>query len=98
MQAIRTKYLGATNFRGSRFKATAQAGSVTVPYDHALDNEDNHYAAALALCAKFGWSGRLVSGFLSNGEYAHVLQARDLSNVIVRLPTGEFLRPEGETK
>jgi hypothetical protein len=34
MKAIETKYLSATNNRGSRIKATAGGMSATVPYDH----------------------------------------------------------------
>lgn len=54
-QAIVTKYLGPTNTRGARVKATAYAGSVTIPWDDAKDVDDNHYAAALALAFKFEW-------------------------------------------
>lgn len=77
MQAILTKYLGPTNVRGSRIKATARAGSVTASYDHALDADGNHKAAAAALCAKMGWTGdshkgSWVMGFLPNGDMAHV--------------------------
>ena len=57
--AIETKFLGATDFRGSRIKAQAmdwQSGerpkSVTVGYDHALNSEDNHAAAAIRLIPK----------------------------------------------
>jgi hypothetical protein len=49
MQAIVTKYIGPTNFRGSRIKATAAAGSITIPYEAALNPTQNHDAAALAL-------------------------------------------------
>ncbi len=46
-----TKYLGPTNHRGGRVKATAQSGrSVTVAWDHALDVGPNHEAAARVLC------------------------------------------------
>lgn len=55
MQAITTKYLGPTNFRGGRIKAQAWAGSITVSWDHALDTDGNHDAAALALVRKLGW-------------------------------------------
>ena len=51
-QAIHTRYMGPTNTKGGRIKATAWAGSVTVPYDHALNVEDNHRAAAGALLAE----------------------------------------------
>ena len=51
-QAIETRYLGPTNTKDGRIKASAWAGSVTVPYDHELNTEDNHRAAAMALAAK----------------------------------------------
>ena len=54
--AIRTKFLGATNTKGSRIKATLEGdipGSVTLPYDYALDQFPNHKRAAQALAEKF---------------------------------------------
>ena len=57
MQAIETRYLGPTNHRGARIKATAQAGSLTVPYDYALNTDENHTAAAKAFAEKLGWVG-----------------------------------------
>lgn len=71
MQAIVTKYLGPTNYRGSRIRASAQAGSVTIGYDDALDTEDNHRAAAKALMVKYGWDehSRIIgSGGLPDGR------------------------------
>jgi hypothetical protein len=56
-QAIETKYLGPSNVRGARVKATAEAGSVTLGWDHALNSEGNHRKAAEALCEKFNWLG-----------------------------------------
>lgn len=70
MQAIVTKYLGATNNRPSRIKATCDAGSVTVSWNHSLGIDDNHEAAALALREKLGWTqdyGTLVGGGLPGG-------------------------------
>jgi len=57
MQAITVKYLGPTNTRGARFKATSVAGakSVTLPYDYALNVSDNEWQAAKALILKLGW-------------------------------------------
>lgn len=66
-QAIVTKYLGPTNYRGARVKATCQAGSVTLAWDDALDVNGNHDAAAKALTAKVGWSVRLYGGSLPDG-------------------------------
>ena len=56
MQAITIKYLPATNTKGSRFKATAAAGSITVGYDYDLNTEGNVKAAVSALLAKLGWT------------------------------------------
>lgn len=67
-QAIETKYLGATNTKGGRIKATAWAGSITVPYDHALDVQDNHAAAQLALRHKLGWQGKYAQGANIKGD------------------------------
>jgi hypothetical protein len=62
MQAIETKFLGPTNARGARVKASAEVGSVTVPWDHWLSTERNHDEAARALILKLGWYGTWVRG------------------------------------
>ena len=77
MQAIRTQYRGPTERTGSRIIASADAGRVTVPYDHALDIDGNHKAAAAALRAKLGWRGEMVSGTLPDGSVAHVFASRE---------------------
>lgn len=56
MQAITTKFLGATDSKGSRVKATTEAGSITIPYPHELSGQDVHAAAAMALVRKLGWT------------------------------------------
>jgi hypothetical protein len=72
-QAIVTKFIGPTNFRGSRVKATAAAGSVTLNWDHALNSEANHAAAAKALAEKYEWRGEWHGGGLpSNSGNAYV--------------------------
>ena len=72
MKAITTTYHGPTDTRGSRIIASDGDGNrASVPYDHSLDAEGNYDAAALALCAKIGWGGRLVSGYLGNGKAAY---------------------------
>ena len=54
--AIRTKFLGPTNYRGARIKATAMDTlsderpiSITVPYDYSASTEARHREAAEAL-------------------------------------------------
>lgn len=77
MQAITTKFLPATNTRGSRIRASAQDGSVTVGYNHALGSDPNHDEAAKALIAKLGWGGKWVRGALPDGKgNAYVCRAR----------------------
>lgn len=66
-QAIITKYLGPTNFRGSRIKAKCYGGSVTVSYRCELNTDQNHLEAAKALQAKMGWTNKLIGGSLDNG-------------------------------
>jgi len=66
-QAISTKYLGPTNVRGSRVKATAEAGSLTLSWDDALDSYANHAAAALMLANKFNWGGVWYGGGTGHG-------------------------------
>lgn len=56
-QSITTKYIGPTNFRGARIKATAEAGSVTLPFNYEVNHDKSHHHAAKALAEKFGWSG-----------------------------------------
>jgi len=56
MQSISTRYLGPTDFRGSRVKAITSSGlSITISWDDALDLDGNHDAAAIALVRKLGW-------------------------------------------
>jgi len=80
-QAIVTKFHGPTNTRGSRVSATAEAGRITLSWDHALNGSDNHMAAAQALADKMGWTREagypaLVGGALPGcAGYAFVMGA-----------------------
>lgn len=55
MQTINTKFLGPTNYRGSRVKASCEAGSIIVSWDYGLDSDENHMDAANQLREKLGW-------------------------------------------
>jgi len=63
MVAIEVKYIGPTNYRGSRYKAyTCNGQKLTLPNNDALDPEDNAEAVAHALKDKMGWKGELRGG------------------------------------
>lgn len=88
MQAILTKYIPATNTKPSRIKATAERGSLTRSWQYDGRAEDEHRAAAAALCQMFAdedakalgegsrayntWARPFVTGCLPDGSYAHV--------------------------
>lgn len=78
-QAIVTKYLPATNTRGSRIKASASAGSKTIGYDDSLNTDGAHAVAAQALAEKFGWEGTWYGGGMPDGK----------GNVFVCVPLGD---------
>ena len=72
MQAIEVKYLSPTDHKGSRFKATAPGGSITISRDYALDTNVNELAAATALFNKLGWNESFESLSLEkSGELAN---------------------------
>ena len=82
MKSITTKYNGPTNTRGSRYTATDNDGNrVTVSIDHELGSEDNHDAAALALCRKMQWSGKMVRGFIGTGNVYVFLNEYDVLTI-----------------
>ena len=66
VQAITTRYLGPTNTRGSRIKAIAAAGSITISCDDSLNIEQQHAKAAQALANKFKWKGSYYQGGMPN--------------------------------
>lgn len=67
-QAIVTKWLGPTNHKGSRVKATCAAGSITLAWQHAFGQEDNHLRAARALADKLEWECQLIGGGLPDNS------------------------------
>lgn len=86
-QAITTRYLCPTNTRGSRYRATCAAHTITVSADDASNIDANHIAARKALCAaiddrcqaQYGptrerfWSERRWSvGETVSGTFVHV--------------------------
>jgi len=77
MQAITTKYLGATNTLGSRIKATSESGeSLTISYDYSVDN--SHIPAIKALKDKLGWDGKMVVGGTKDGYVAVFIKGSEV--------------------
>lgn len=87
MQAIQTKFLPATNFKGSRIKAVCSRGSITLSYPDELNQSDVHPWAARKLCERFAaedlkqygtpieknpWLKPFVSGGLPDNTEVHV--------------------------
>ena len=86
-QAITTRYLGPTNYKGARIKAECDRGSITVSYDYGLSDTGRHVAARQALVDKFcaedlkhrgepidknPWNRAYTVGVTKSGEHVHV--------------------------
>ena len=73
-QAITTSYRGPTDSRGSRVIARCDAMRITVPWNHALDAQGHHAAAALQLMVRLGWHAHntIRGGATAGGGYAFV--------------------------
>jgi hypothetical protein len=72
MQAIRTRYHGATNTKGSRLSAKGEAKTMYFGYDHALGSELGHATAAHAYANSLGWlkdGSKLIGGVFGNDHY-----------------------------
>lgn len=70
MKAIRTRYHGPADVKGSRYSATDGDGNrVMLGIDHALSSEANHKRAAMALMAKMNWPNALLGGGFGSDMY-----------------------------
>ena len=82
MKAIVTKFHGPTDFKGSRYSATAEGvGRVILQTDFALNSDENHERVARALADKYGWlkdGTRLVGGGMPDGRMAWVFVRVDI--------------------
>ena len=74
MQAIRTRYHGPTNTRGSRITATCEAGSLTMPFDYSLNDEGNHRKAVELLMKRLQWVA-VYQGGEFGGDYYWVAKS-----------------------
>lgn len=72
MVIIKTKYLSATNTKGSRIKASANGFTATISYHHAESYEKAHFEAVKALIAKHSLDWDITNmgyGSDENGDY-----------------------------
>lgn len=68
MKAIVTKFHGPSDTKGSRCSASDEDGNrVTISWSQVLNGEAPHAEAAIALCRKQGWTGRLIAGAVKRG-------------------------------
>jgi hypothetical protein len=72
-QAIQTKWIGPTNFRGSRIKAKCDALTRIYSWDHSLGVEANHIQAAQLLASELEWSGNWFGGGLPGSGFCFVM-------------------------
>lgn len=78
-QAITTRYVGATNTKGSRIIATTESGiRHIIIYPYELTSEQGHRKAAEELAAKLNWCGKLVAGGLKTGYCFVMLDLEEL--------------------
>ena len=76
LQTIKVKYLGPTNSRGARVKAsTAHGDSVTLDYDYGLNGSQNFDNAALKLATNLGWTlnCNLIGGCFGNDYFYNLV-------------------------
>jgi len=58
MIAIATKFIKATDTRGSGIRASIQGKSMFFAYQHEMSGSDNHNWAAMQLAAEIEYAGR----------------------------------------
>lgn len=71
MQAIRTRFHGPSNVKGSRYSAKCEARTIYLSADHSLDSADNHRRACEELVKVMGWNTGKLAGGMVGGEFQH---------------------------
>lgn len=77
--AVQTKFLGPTNTKGARVSVSAMGGGrkrIYVHWDHALNSDENHQAAALEYLKQMGWADRKWVGGGTETGYVYVSTAK----------------------
>ena len=70
MKAIRTKYIGPSNVKGSRLSATTgeKGQRIIMNWPSELNPGDAHAKGARALADKMKWAGELIGGGFPDGS------------------------------
>lgn len=63
---IKTSYVGPTDFKGSKIKASFNGKTLSMPYDYSLNSEERHRKAAKAFADKHG----LTLGEMADKDHA----------------------------
>lgn len=71
--AIVTRTLAPIHGSGIRIKVKTKYLSMTVLAEENLTVEQNHIIAAKQFCKKHNMPMEITSGFLSNGDYVHLI-------------------------
>lgn len=70
MKAIRTRYYGGTNYKGSRLVATdGDKNRISISYPHEFNSAEAHELVAYLLMHKMGWNNQLVGGEFERDQY-----------------------------
>lgn len=92
-QAIITKYLGPTNYRSARVKASCEAGSIIVSWNGSMNTQENHIWALSRLCRKLdrGSEKDFVCGWLGDRMVA-VEKPQEVKTAVVTIPHNHYSR------
>lgn len=70
MKAIRTRYYGPTNTKGSRIVASDGDGnSTSIGYPHSFNSDEAHELAAYLLMEKMQWTNQIIGGGFQRDMY-----------------------------
>jgi hypothetical protein len=72
MKYIKTKYLSATNFKGSKIKASCDKFNVTISNNSDLELEFAHYQAVKALVRKYNLDWDISKMVHGSNDYGYV--------------------------
>jgi hypothetical protein len=78
MKVIRTRYLPATNTKGSRILASdGDRNQIVIGYPHGLNSDEGHELAAYLLMQKMDWPNQLIGGGFQNDMYWTMVSRED---------------------